>query len=62
MKTNLNIKSIAEFTLLCLFENGVSVCPLKLQKNYMIFKHGIWFISTKNYYLTKDRMRAYNAL
>lgn len=32
MKTNMNIKDIAEFTLLYFWENGISVCPLKLQK------------------------------
>ncbi len=42
MKTNMNIKDIAEFTLLYFWENGISVCPLKLQK--ILYYIQAWYL------------------
>lgn len=45
MKTNVNIKDVAEYTILRLIQNGQSICPLKLQKilYYIQAWHMVYF-------------------
>lgn len=57
MKTNVDIKKIAEYTILRLMQNGQSICPLKLQK--LLYYIQAWHLVYFNEKIFKESPEAW---